>query len=186
MLSAPKLFMVLLGCKPAGRHTEQHDVFFGIASELRDLIPAFESFWPEAKGKLHVDGWREVQHVNGYRVELVPREKALPQQIKLFFINLGGYKPGEFEEFHYKMLVAAPTKAEAVREAKQTAFFKHTGFAGANAHIDDQYGVDVDDVMEVEEILAPELRERYALKFSHIPSLAEDVLQLGYFKLNLL
>jgi hypothetical protein len=114
----------------------------------------------------------------------VPREKALPQQIKLFFINLGGYKPGEFEEFHYKMLVAAPTKAEAVQVAKQTAFFKHTGFAGANAHIDDQYGVDVDDMMEVEDILAPELRERYALEFRLVEKKVTDALQLGYFKLN--
>lgn len=182
----PKLYMVLLGCKPAGRHTEQHDVFFGIAAQLRDLIPDFKTFWPEAKGKLHVDGWREVQNVNGYRIQLVPREQALPQAIKLFFINLGGYKPGEFEEFHYKMLVAAPTKAEAVRVAKQTAFFKHTGFAGANAHIDDQYGVDVDDVVEVEEILPASTRERFALQFEVAASLQEDQLQLGYFKLSLL
>jgi hypothetical protein len=38
------LFMVLIGCKPTGRHTEQHDVFFGIANELRELIHAFENF----------------------------------------------------------------------------------------------------------------------------------------------
>ena len=182
----PKLYMVLLGCKPAGRHTEQHDVFFGIASELRDLIPDFKTFWPEAKGKLHVDGWREVQNVNGYRMQLVPREQVLPQTIKLFFINLGGYKPGEFEEFHYKMLVAAPTKAEAVRVAKQTAFFKHTGFAGANAHIDDHYGVDVDDVVEVEEILPAAVRAQFALQFEPAAELKDDELNLGYFKLSLL
>lgn len=53
-----KLFMVLIGCKPEGRHTEQHDIFFGIGSELRDLIPDMLAFWPEANGKLHIDGWR--------------------------------------------------------------------------------------------------------------------------------
>jgi hypothetical protein len=84
------------------------------------------------------------------------------------------------------MLVAAPTKAEAVQVAKQTAFFKHTGFAGANAHIDDQYGVDVDDVMEVEDILAPEWRERYALEFSCLQGLPNDFVQLGYYKLAVL
>jgi hypothetical protein len=182
----PKLYMVLLGCKPPGRHTEQHDVFFGIAAQLRDLIPDFKTFWPEAKGKLHVDGWREVQNVNGYRMQLVPRERALPQTIKLFFINLGGYKPGEFEEFHYKMLVAAPSKAEAVRYAKQTAFFKHTGFAGANAHIDDQYGLDVDDVVEVEEILPAKLREQLALQFEELNGLSDDRMYLGYYKLSML
>jgi hypothetical protein len=182
----PKLYLVLLGCKPPGRHTEQHDVFIGIAAHLRDLIPDFKTFWPEAKGRLHVDGWREVQNVAGYRVEVVPREQAEKQSVKLFFINLGGYKPGEFEEFHYKMLVAAPSKAEAVRQAKQTAFFKHTGFKGANAHIDDQYGLDVDDALEVEEMLPAAMREQYALRLRAIEDAATDTMQLGYFKLSVL
>ena len=185
-MGAPQLFMVLLGCKPPGRHTEQHDVFFGIAEELRDLIPAFKAFWPEAQGRLHVDGWRAVQLVNGYSVQLLPRTEAVEQSVKLFFINLGGYKPGEFEEFHYKMLVAAPSKAEAVRVAKQTAFFKHTGFTGANAHIDDHYGVDVDDVVEVEEILPAAVRAQYALKFEAAAEVRDDRLNLGYFKLGVL
>lgn len=183
-MGAPQLFMVLLGCKPPGRHTEQHDVFFGIAEQLRDLIPEFKAFWPEAQGKLHVDGWRAVQVVNGYSLQLVPRAEADPQAITLYFINLGGYKPGEFEEFHYKMLVAAPTKAEAVRVAKQTAFFKHTGFTGANAHIDDHYGLDVDDVVEVEEILPAAVRAQYALQLLPAAGLPDDPLQLGYFKLS--
>ena len=52
-----KLFMVLIGCKPNGRHTEQHDIFFGIANELRELIPQFNSFWPEAEKKcIWMDG----------------------------------------------------------------------------------------------------------------------------------
>jgi len=178
--------MVLLGCKPAGRHTEQHDVFFGIASELRDLIPDFKAFWPEAKGKLHIDGWREVREVDGYRLQLVPREEAFSQAIKLFFINLGGYKLGEFEEFHYKMLVAAATKAEAVQQAKQTAFFKHTGFKGGNAHIDDHYGVDVDDVVEIEEILPDAMRALYSLQMLPARAVVEDQLHLGYFKLSTL
>lgn len=184
--SALQLFLVLLGCKPPGRHTEQHDVFIGIAPQIRDLIPDFKTFWPETRGKLHVDGWREVHLVDGYRVEVVPRELALKQSVKLFFINLGGYKPGELEEFHYKMLVAAPSKAEAVRRAKQTAFFKHTGFRGANAHIDDQYGLDVDDAMEVEEMLPAAMRDRYALQFHAAENLEADPLQLGYFKLSVL
>jgi hypothetical protein len=41
-----KLFMVLIGCKPEGRHTEQHDIFFGIAQTLADLVPQLKSFWP--------------------------------------------------------------------------------------------------------------------------------------------
>ncbi len=56
--------MVLVGCKPKGRYTEQHDVFFGIGSQLSDLAPQLKEFWPEAANKLHIDGWREVNVVN--------------------------------------------------------------------------------------------------------------------------
>ncbi|WP_325645076.1 DUF1543 domain-containing protein, partial [Chitinophaga sp.] len=44
-----KLFMVVLGCTLEGRHTEQHDVFFGIGNQLSDLVPDMKAFWPEAK-----------------------------------------------------------------------------------------------------------------------------------------
>ena len=83
-----KLFMTLLGCKPEGRHTEQHDVFFGIGYQLRDLIPDMQAFWPEAKDKLHIDGWREVNTVDGHQVRVVEKSAAVPQEMQLFFLNL--------------------------------------------------------------------------------------------------
>jgi Domain of Unknown Function (DUF1543) len=46
MLMSPKLFMILLGCRPKGRHTEQHDIFFGIGNELADLKPAMKNSGP--------------------------------------------------------------------------------------------------------------------------------------------
>jgi hypothetical protein len=45
-----KLYMVMLGCTPKGRLTEQHDIFFWNYFFKR-LSPRNESFWPEAKGK---------------------------------------------------------------------------------------------------------------------------------------
>ena len=81
-------------------------------------------------------------------------------QSKLFFLNLGGYKKGEFEEYHYKMLVACNNKGEAIKGAKQTVFYKHTGFAGAESHIDDKYGVDVDDVYQIEDHFAHSFQEK--------------------------
>lgn len=50
-----KLYMLMLGCKPKGRFTEQHDIFFGIGNSLKDLIPQMKIFWPEAKGQIHID-----------------------------------------------------------------------------------------------------------------------------------
>lgn len=182
----PKLFMLLIGCKPSGRHTEQHDVFFGIAESVKELIPSIKEFWPEAAGKMHIDGWREVTLVDGYAVTAQPKkETAINSNTKLFFINLGGYKQNEFEEFHYKMLVAAKNKSEAINRSKKTAFYLHTGFEGANSHIDDKYGVDVDDVYEIEDILPQLMKDDYCIKLSKNEAIQrEDELHLGYFKLS--
>ena len=182
-----KLLMVLIGCKPLGRHTEQHDVFFGIANELKELIPAFEKFWPEAKGNMHIDGYREIKQVNGFNISIVPKtDQVLDQTAKLFFINLGGYKKNEFEEFHYKMVVASENKAEAINYSKQSAFFKHTHFDGANSHIDDKYGIDVDDLYQIEDILDPESTSKFSIVLSRSNELKEDALHLGYFKISAL
>ncbi len=179
-----KLFMLLIGCTPEGRNIEQHDIFFGIGNSVKDLIPDVISFWTEAKGKLHLDAWREVTNVNSFRVTVVPHQK-INDTAKIFFINLGGYKPNEFEEFHYKMIVAAGDKGEAVRQAKNTAFYKHTGFKGADSHIDDKYGVDVDDVFEIADILPAEIKKQNSLLITPgTDALADDELHLGYFKLS--
>jgi hypothetical protein len=182
----PKLFMLLIGCTPPERNIEQHDVFFGIGESTRDLVPQMTSFWP-GENRLHVDAWRTITRFRVYNIEVVPKEvgpNSTP--IRLFFINLGGYKQNEFEEFHYKMVIAAPSKAEAISIAKQTAFFRHTGFEGANSHIDDKYGVDVDDVYEIMDILPRKAKEQYRLLVSPADSTFEDELHLGYFKLSML
>lgn len=180
--------MMLLGASPRGRNIEQHDIFFGIAGSISELIPAINAFWPEAKGKLHIDAWRAVTLVDGYSVKVLDESEAdesVHSSAQLFFINLGGYKQNEFEEFHYKMIVAAPGKGEAVMKAKKTAFFRHTGFKGANSHIDDKYGVDVDDVFEIKDILPDATKQRYRLSLQPAsPGQQEDQLHLGYFKLD--
>ncbi|MBC7439220.1 MAG: DUF1543 domain-containing protein, partial [Flavobacterium sp.] len=43
-----KLYMIMLGCKPEGRLTEQHDIFFGIGNSLKELIPSMKNLWKEA------------------------------------------------------------------------------------------------------------------------------------------
>ena len=87
-----KLFMLLLGCTPPGRNTEQHDVYFTIASDIKDTISEIIDFWPEAKGRIHIDAWREVTSIENHRVEIVLRDKinqAKDSAVeKLYFINL--------------------------------------------------------------------------------------------------
>ncbi len=183
-LESLKLFFVLLGALPKGRRIEQHDVFFGVAGNIKDLIPEMEEFWPEAVGKLHLDAYREVNQVGNYSVRVFPRSEKLTSDYRLFFINLGGYKPGEFEEYHYKCLMVAKSKAEAIKEAKETAFYKHTGFEGAVSHIDDKYGIDVDDVFEIEDVLSPQILEKYQLFLEYNPAHTNDEMHIGYFKLD--
>jgi len=179
----PRLFMALLGCRPPGRLTEQHDIFFGIAASLKELVPYMQQSWPEGKQNLHLDAWREVTQVEGYEVQVQEKtaEEQMPGSRRLFFLNLGGYKHGEFEEYHYKLLLSAQNSGDAIREAKATAFFQHTGFKGAVSHIDDKYGVDVDEVYEIAEILAPVFKERYAVTLVPLEGVSEpDAVHLGY------
>jgi hypothetical protein len=184
-LSDMKLFMVLIGCKPKGRFTEQHDVFLGIGESLKELLPAMNSFWPEAEGKLHIDAWREVTVVGDHQIVVTDRANASEDRSsRLFFINLGGYKPGDFEEYHYKMLIAATDKATAIRESKATAFYQHTGFKGAESHIDDKYGIDVDDFYEIEEMLPTDIRENYALELTRAEGLPADEWHIGYVNVS--
>ena len=179
----PRLFMLLIGCSPAGRNIEQHDVFFGVGNAIKDLIPDVNAFWP-GNNKLHLDAWREVTTANGYRIRIVEQNATQqPSLFKLFFINLGGYKQNEFEEFHYKMVIAAADKTEAVKMAKKTVFFRHTGFKGATAHIDDKWGLDVDDLYEIKDILPARIKEKYSIVVTPDDSHYEDEIHLGYFKL---
>lgn len=178
---------MLLGCTPPGRNTEQHDTYFTIAASMGDTVEGIKKFWPEAKGNIHVDAWREVNQVDGYRVEVKPKS-LMPADagpsVKLFFINLGGYKEKEFDEFHYKLLIAAIDKASAIKQAKATAFYKHTRFKGAESHIDDKFGVDVDDIYEIQDILPADIKEQYSLVISPASSVKDDELHLGYFQLS--
>lgn len=180
--------MLLLGCKPKGRHTEQHDIFFSAGELLKDLVPDMQAFWPDA-GKIHIDAWRTVTEADGYAIELVPKNDQSSTSVdtnspQLFFINLGGYKENEFEEFHYKMLVVGKDKGEAIQKAKETAFYKHMGFTGAVSHIDDKYGVDVDDLYEIEEILPAHIKEKYTLRITLNDRIHKDEWVLGYTKLS--
>ncbi|MEO8404324.1 MAG: DUF1543 domain-containing protein [Chitinophagaceae bacterium] len=185
-MPSPKLYMLLLGACLPMRHTEQHDIFFCIGENLISLIPAIKKFWPEAKENIHIDAWRQVTQVNGYNVKVTARNNEDDDLVdqRLFFINLGGYKKDEFDEFHYKMIVVATEKGEAVRQSKQTAFFKHMGFKGATSHIDDKYGVDVDDLFEITDILPADQKELYAIELTSAAEEITDEIHLGYFRLD--
>ena len=181
-----KLYMVMLGCTPEGRLTEQHDIFFGIGNSLKNLVPQMKKFWPEAKGKIHIDAWQEVCVIENFSIEISSKDEVEnTSSEKLFFINLGGYKENEFEEYHYKILTVAQSIGLASKKARRSTFYKHCGFKGAPSHIDDKFGVDVDDIYKVSDILPAPIKELYSLKITKSEiDLKEDELHIGYLKLN--
>lgn len=180
----PKLFLLLIGSKAPGRNVEQHDFFFGIAKELKELVPAIKAFWPEAGDTLHIDAWREVNKVDDYKIAIGLKDEKEVSENKLFFINLGGYQAHKLEEQHYTILTVQTTRALAISEAKQTTFFTTNTLKGATSHIDDKYGIDVDDVYQVEDILIPEHKSQYCVIISKGEKIEEDEIHPGYLKLT--
>lgn len=176
--------MLVIGCTPHGRNTEQHDVFFGVGTSLSDLVPQIENFWSNG-GTLHIDSWREITLVDGYAVKVELKDRSeINNDAGLFFLNLGGYKPGDLEEYHYKIITVAKDKGDAIKTSKQTAFYLHTGFKGAESHIDDKYGIDIDDVYAIEEILPADIKNKYAIRLEPATGLIADELHPGYVKLS--
>lgn len=152
---------------------------------MSDVKHDILDFWKEADGKIHIDGWREVKSVDDYKIEIVNKKDiSSSHKEKLFFINLGGYKQNEFEEYHYKLLTVATGKGVGIQKAKQTAFYRHTGFEGAVSHIDDKYGIDVDEIYEIEDILPSHLKEQYSIQITKTGIAKEDELHLGYLKID--
>lgn len=160
----PTLFMIKIGARPKGRLIEQHDIYFGVGEHISDFVEAINSHWSEVKNKWHLDAYRQVTVVDHHRIEWRSTTEApnanTESALKLFFINLGGYLIGEFEEFHHKLLIVAPTQADAIKQAKQSEFYKRFGFQdkatpfNAASHIDDKQQVDIDEIYNVNELLS--------------------------------
>ena len=158
----PTLFMVQLGGRPKGRLIEQHDIFFGIANQVSELVDDINQHWPEVKNKWHIDSYRAISKVDNYAIKLVESSSQAESanDLKLFFINLGGYQRGSFEEFHYKLLIVAATQADAIKQAKQSEFYKAFTYKdkespfNAASHIDDKFEVDIDDIYNVNDLIS--------------------------------
>lgn len=175
------LYMLKLGATPRGRLIEQHDVFFGIGKCVADLIPYFEQSWSEIKDIWHIDAYRAVNYVGDYQVQVVCRDDFVDNGLYLFFINMGGYQAGHFEEYHHKMLVVAKSVSEAIAIAKKSEFYQEFSVdERAVSHIDNKYGVDVDDIHQVFDVLSDDFRALYALQITPCDHPKDDEMVIGY------
>ena len=207
-----KLFMLKIGARPQGRLIEQHDVMFVIANSLGETIESVNQHWPAVKNNWHLDAWREVKRVGDYQILLSKESlskdglskdniladdrvdnKLDSQGKQLYFVNLGGYLPGQFEEFHYKTLVVAETLGKATAQVKKTAFYQDYTFDNvdtaksgvATSHVDDKHQLDLDDIHCVADLLPNDV----ALTIQPLTEpeknqLPDDALHIGYLSLK--
>ena len=187
------LFMVQLGGRPKGRLIEQHDIFFGIANQVSELVDDINQHWPEVKNKWHIDSYRAISKVDNYAIKLVESSSPVESTngLKLFFINLGGYQRGSFEEFHYKLLIVAASQADAIKQAKQSEFYKAFTYKdkaspfNAASHIDDKFAVDIDDIYNVNDLISNvRLLIEPIINDSHELVNADDKEYVGYLSIK--
>lgn len=114
--SVNKLFMVYLGGAAPGANIELHDIQFVISEHIEQALPELKARWFGEKNGLHMDSYRQVHGADGYRIKLSnqPPENTAK---KLFFVNVGGYRAGEFSEAHEFDLFVASDAAEAKQKA---------------------------------------------------------------------
>lgn len=212
-----KLFMLKIGARPQGRLIEQHDVMFVIANSLSETIESVNQHWPAVKNNWHLDAWREVKRVGDYQILLSTdsfskdgwsKDSALADNIladervdnkldsqdkQLYFVNLGGYLPGQFEEFHYKTLVVAETLGKATAQVKKTAFYQDYTFDNvdtaksgvATSHVDDKQQLDLDDIHCVADLLPRDVALTIQPLTEHEKNqLPDDALHIGYLSLK--
>ena len=181
-----KLYSLSLGAEAPGRVVEQHDYFFSIAENLPALLPEARAFWPDAGHSLHIDGWREVNKVDDCTVRVVPLADDGPASgNKLFFLNLGGCTRRKLEEQHYTVLTVQNIRLAVIQFAKKSMFFKTNSLKGiASAHINEKYGINVDSVHYIEDLLSPAQKAEYRIVFGNGTGIPDDKIHLGYFKLD--
>lgn len=114
--TALQLFMVYVGGSFANANVELHDVRFSVGTSIEDCYDDLRAQWWGSPQSLHLDAWGAVSYADRYSVSLEPGP-APARAEKLFFINLGGYRPEEFAELHRNVLLVAPDAASAKRRA---------------------------------------------------------------------
>ena len=117
-----KLFLVVLGGRCRGCHTEQHDVRWVVGETIEETSPQLIQQWIGLRRGLHLDSYRVVERVDNHLVEVIPGAAATHQtamDFRLWFVNLGAYEPSSMAERHHFGLVVAQSTAAAKAAAKR-------------------------------------------------------------------
>ena len=122
------LFLVVLGGRSKKANIEIHDVRWVVGSKIEDTFDALKKDWFGSPKGLHIDSYKKIICVDGYKVNLINFEKDKKEkrelvrnkkaQKYLWFVNIGGYIPTSMQEQHEFGLVTASNKIEAKNIAK--------------------------------------------------------------------
>jgi len=122
------LFLVVLGGRAIKANVELHDVRWVVGSKIEDTFDELRRDWFGTIDGLHIDSYKKINYVDGYKINLKKIEKNklknnkfhkenIPQY-KLWFVNIGGYDSKSMQEKHEFGLVAASSSFEAKNKAK--------------------------------------------------------------------
>ena len=122
------LFLVVLGGRAKKANVELHDVRWVVGSRIEDTFDVLRNDWFGNSEGLHIDSYKKIKHVDGYKINLKNIENRKFKNKKflngnsfknnLWFVNIGGYDPNSMQEKHEFGLVVASSKLEAKNIAK--------------------------------------------------------------------
>ena len=127
-INKPYFFLVFLGGRAKKANVELHDVRWVIGSTIEDTFDVLRRDWFGTIDGLHIDSYKKINYVDGYKIYLKKIEndklnknklfKEKIPQINLWFVNIGGYDPSSMQEKHEFGLVAASSSIDAKNKAK--------------------------------------------------------------------
>jgi hypothetical protein len=140
-MTTQKLFAVYLGGRAPKGNTELHDVVFVTGNAIEDTYEQCLDKWFGTPTGLHLDSWIALEVVDGYRIALRDTKPATGD--KLYFVNLGAYRDGEFTEIHANKFLVAASAVDAKLRAKRELLQNWP----SAVHTDDLY--EIDTCMEI-------------------------------------
>lgn len=170
-----KLYMIQIGFRLPGMNTEGHDTLFVIAESQAE---AYKTVKVKRDYAHHIDTCLEVHQVEDQEVLITAQPHK--QDLKLWFLNLGGYLPGQFGEVHKCLLLTGRSLDDAKKKAKQDPFFTDEGLVTdpkASPHIDDKHRLDdgIDDALCVSDSL-----EAYGIELRPATAQLQNPLTIAY------
>lgn len=182
--SKKKLFAVYLGGRADRCNIELHDVVFVVGSSIEETYSLLPKKWFGNLQGFHIDSYFELQNIDGYKIEMTKNLPKEESSQKLYFINLGAYKSGEFTEYHQSAFYVADSAPEAIKRAKselcQGLETIHKDDVVLLDRVSNPLDFDVDDVMEIKQV------DEYYIDLTPTTSTFHAIPVSAYIKLDFL